>query len=405
MVNVMALCASGSQNGGIRDGRDVVAADCTCKAGCNRDGKHLVCTENADSNRNQNAERTPGSTGCKCKTECNEEEQCGHEQTDGRLRIHKTSNETAQVEVIIRTDTRQRPCKGQNGDCGNHCLEASGEGLAELAEGQDAAGNVHQEGEYQCGKGAENQCVGGRAVCECVGNRLEGQLVDTAARVDHSRDAGNDQEQDGDDEVLNRTRTTDDRGFLAGRIDFAALQNLLVVLAHRHKVNVCDHQPENECQRQQCVEVEGDGAQEQGKAIDACVLGQGGGDGSCPAGDRCDDAHGSCGCIDDVGQLCAGNLVLIGNRTHNCTDGQAVEVVVDEDEHAEERGRQQRAAAALDDVGCPFAVGAGRARLGHEGYQDAQHDQEDQDANVVADFAAHDRECGLGRVQRVAATK
>ena len=47
-----------------------------------------------------------------------------------------------------------------------------------------------------------------------------------------------------------------------------------------------------------------------------------------PGRNRRNDADWRGGCINDIRQLGAGNLVLVGNRAHDGADGQAVEVVV-----------------------------------------------------------------------------
>ena len=76
--------------------------------------------------------------------------------------------------------------------------------------------------------------------------------------------------------------------------------------------------------------------------------------------------------------------MLVGDGTHHGTHGEAVEVVIDEDEHTQQNGSQLRAHTALDVLGGPAAEGGGAARLVHQAHHGAQDDQEDQDAHVVA---------------------
>ena len=136
-------------------------------------------------------------------------------------------------------------------------------------------------------------------------------------------------------------------------------------------------------QRQQAVVVIGDLLDEHIKAID-CRRGNIAGNGGGPGGNGSDHAHRSGSRVDDVGQLGAGDLVALGDGTHNGAHGQAVEIVVHEDQDAQQHGNQLRAAAGLDGMLGPAAEGLGAAALVHQIHHDAQHDQEDDDAHVVA---------------------
>jgi len=81
--------------------------------------------------------------------------------------------------------------------------------------------------------------------------------------------------------------------------------------------------------------------------------------------------------------------VALGDGTHNGAHGQAVEIVVDEDQHAQQHGHQLRAAAGLHGLGGPAAEGGGTAGLVHQVHHDAQHHQEDQDGDVDGIDHAH----------------
>ena len=74
--------------------------------------------------------------------------------------------------------------------------------------------------------------------------------------------------------------------------------------------------------------------------------------------------------------------MTLGDGTHNGTHGQAVEVVVDEDQHTQEHGHHLCAGAGLNGLGSPAAKGCGAAGLVHQVHHDAQDDQEDQDGDV-----------------------
>src|SRR5699024_6183400 len=107
------------------------------------------------------------------------------------------------------------------------------------------------------------------------------------------------------------------------------------------------------------------------------IAGHGGG----PGGDGGDDADGRGGGVDEVGELGAGDVVLVRYGAHDAAHGQAVEVVVHEDEHTERDGGQLRADAGLDVLCRPAPEGRGAARAVHERDHRAEDDEEDEDAD------------------------
>lgn len=110
---------------------------------------------------------------------------------------------------------------------------------------------------------------------------------------------------------------------------------------------------------EQGVEIEGDGADEQ---IEAAIILHNAGDGSCPRGNGGDHADGGGSSIDEIGELGAGNMMAIGNGTHDTADSQTVKVVIHEDEHAQQEGSEHGAAAGLDVGLGPSAEGRGSRR-------------------------------------------
>ena len=74
--------------------------------------------------------------------------------------------------------------------------------------------------------------------------------------------------------------------------------------------------------------------------------------------------------------------MLVGDRTHDGTNSQAVEVVIDEDQHAQDGGGDHSAGAGLDVLGSPAAVSSGTASLVDQADHHAQNHQEQQDAHV-----------------------
>ena len=67
-----------------------------------------------------------------------------------------------------------------------------------------------------------------------------------------------------------------------------------------------------------------------------------------PGRNWCDDADRRRRRVDQISQLCAGDLELVRYRTHNTADSEAVEIVVDKDQNTQADRRQLRANAVLD---------------------------------------------------------
>ena len=74
--------------------------------------------------------------------------------------------------------------------------------------------------------------------------------------------------------------------------------------------------------------------------------------------------------------------MALRHGTHHGAHGQAVEIVVDEDQHAQQHGQQLRTGAGLHGLLGPAAEGSGTAGLVHQVHHDTQDDQEDQDGDV-----------------------
>ena len=107
-----------------------------------------------------------------------------------------------------------------------------------------------------------------------------------------------------------------------------------------------------------------------------------------PAGDGGDDADGGGGGVDDVGQLGAGDAEAVRDGTHDRAHGEAVEIVVDEDEDPKAGGGEHGRATALDVAGGPFAVGPRAAGHGDDVDQRPQQGAEEDDVEVQ--LADHD---------------
>jgi len=103
-----------------------------------------------------------------------------------------------------------------------------------------------------------------------------------------------------------------------------------------------------------------------------------------PRGHRGDHAHRGRRGVDEIGQLGTGNFVTLGDGPHHSAHRQAVEVVVDEDQHAQQHGQQLCGAPGLYGLGGPASEGLRAAALVHQIHHDAQRHQKDDDAHVAA---------------------
>ena len=177
--------------------------------------------------------------------------------------------------------------------------------------------------------------------------------------------------------------------FLLGALqngEVALLFGKQLKLAHGTVVELHERERDDEHEGHQRIEVIGNGADEQLDAAHAGVESfSGRGHGGGPGRDRRDHADGRGGRVDEVGQLGPGDLVPISDGAHDRADGQAVEIVVNEDQHAEHERGQLCADARLDVRLGPAAERGGAACLVDQRDNDAEQDEEEEDTGVVRD--------------------
>ena len=77
--------------------------------------------------------------------------------------------------------------------------------------------------------------------------------------------------------------------------------------------------------------------------------------------------------------------MIVRDGTHDCTDCQAVEIVIDKDQDAEHEGSHHSACAGRDMCFGPAAESGAGAGGGDQGYDNAEQDQEKKDAGIVGD--------------------
>ena len=280
---------------------------------------------------------------------------------------------------------------GEDGDGGNHGDEALGHAGHGFLEAENAAGAQVDHGEHQSDDAAPGQAHKGVGVAEgadevagAVG-AAPGVNAEEAANIDHTDGAGNNQGNNGQNKI-------DDLALGIGVFVLAVLQAAQMAvelsghLMHTHGAVVELHQGQgdDEHEGQQGVEVVGDGANEQLDAGEAGVqIGGHAGDGGGPGGDGSDHADGGGGGVNDVSQLGPGDLVAVGDGAHDGAHGQAVEVVVNEDQDAQGEGGQSGAHPGLDVLLCPAAESGGAAGGVDQSNDDAQDNQEQEDTGVI----------------------
>ena len=385
MVHMAAVGTGGCHDGGVRDGGAVVAADGTGQACRNGDDQHLALREGMAHDGDEDGEGAPARAGGKGKEHC-------HKEDDDRQHVlQRCSRATQQVGNVIFCAQQaghagQGPCEGEDQHGADHGLEALGNAGGKVLKGHHIAHAVEHKGEQQGNAAAQHQ------TCRSVAVRKGGNEVHAlkeAAGVDHAEDAGHDQHQHRGDQVRHMAA---DVGAIVhivavgtvGGGKQVAVFGVVLVEFHRAKVRAGEDEEQAHHDGEQGIVVIRNGAQEHGKAVDAGAFRHAGSDRSCPAGHRRNDAHGCCGGIDQISQLCAGHLLPVGDGAHDRAHGQAVEVVVHKDHHAQQQGGKLRTGPGVDVGGGPAAKGGRAAGLVHQGHKDAQHDKEHQNAHVAA---------------------
>ena len=380
---MVALGPGGGHDGGVGDGGAVVAAHGTGHTGGDaHDGQGVVHGEHVLDNGDQDTEGAPAGAGGKGQQAAHGEHDDGQQQLHpGGGGAHKVPDKVLGAQGVGHA--LQGPGEGEDHDGGDHGLKAVGDAAHHLLKGHRAADEIINNGEHQAEGRAQQQAHGGIGVGE------GGDEVDPgpeAAGIDHADDTADYQHRNGEHQVHDGALVLVDlivhHGIGVGAGEQVSLLNgVSLIPGHRAEVHLHHHQADHHHQSEQGIEVIGDGSDEQVQAL--AVLGKAGHGGG-PGGDGGDDAHGSGGGIDDIGQLHPGDVVLVGDGPHDAAHGEAVEIVVNEDEAAQQDRGQLRPHPGLDILLGPAAKGGGAAGLVHHAHHSAQDDQEDQDAHVIA---------------------
>ena len=392
MVKMLTLRTGGGHDGRVGDGGAVVAAHGARAAGGDADDEQLaVSREDGGNDRDQNAKRAPACAGGKGQN-------AGHDENDGgqhtvqprRSGVHQI------VDIYIRAKGvdhgLQRDGQRQDDDRRDHGNKALGHAGHGLLEGQNLPRDEINNRQHQRDDTAPRQTDEGVRIAEGADKiarerRIAGHIgAEEAADIDHADRAGHDQRQHRENEVDHApVRVGRFTGFLHQRRQIA-LRGLGLKFAHGAVIELHGDDCENEHEGQNGIEVIGNGLDEQLNAAHAGVeaLGRGG---NCrrPGRDRRDHAHGSRRGVDQIRQLGTGNFVAVRDRAHDGTDGQAVKVIVNENQNAEHERRQLRACVRLDVRLGPAAKGSRAARCVDQRDNNAQQHEEQENARVGGD--------------------
>jgi len=398
---MVALRTGGGHDRRIGDRRTVVAHDGTCKTRGNADDEKLaVRGEYVCHDRDQDAERTPARAGGERKAAADKE-------YDRREQVIKAPGRALHhAEHVFRRAEHAGHVLERYGECEdeqrrNHGDEALGGAFHGFLKAQKTAADVVDHGEHERDERAPGQSDGGVRSGEGRGKRCAGE---ESADIQHAGDAaGNEHEHRKhkiDDPSLRRS---DDIRLiaapLAGGEEIAVEPRVHFVQLHRAIVKLHERETDNENKRKEAVVVPGDGTDEQLRAgHDALV--HDAGDRRRPRGDRRDHAYGRGGRVDEIGELGAGDAVAVRHGTHDAADGEAVKIVVHEDQYAEKDRSKHRAGAGVHVLFRPAPERRRAARAVHKRNENAEQDEEQENADVPGVRHAGDEAVVDDNVQR-----
>ena len=255
---------------------------------------------------------------------------------------------------------RRRERKDQDG--GDHGAEALGQTFRDIPQADSFSDSEIQAGQKIGGqtsqrKGDKRVCIAQRFndIPGIFGSDPRGLAIESA-RVQHGKGDKEDQQQHGQYEVHDPAPGIDLDIFLFLSAVFVFHSCLPLGFFHFSVVKIHQQQAGDKEQGQQRVEIVGDRADEKLYSGDAGPHIAGHESDSCsPGGNRRYHTYGSCRRVDQVGELGPGDLILVCHGTHDTSDCQAVKVVVDKDQYAEQKCDQSRASPGFDLFPCPAA--------------------------------------------------
>ena len=280
MVDVVALCARGGHDGGVRDGGAVVAADSPCQAGGHADhADGAARREDAEHDGDQDPEGSPGGAG-------GEGDGAGHKEDDGRKEAvegfrgaQRTVDEGTGIQKGSHVLQGGGHGKDQNG--GNHGDKALGNAGHSVLEGYQPPRHQIEDNDHQGHQAAPGKSHGGVRVGEGVQKAQRGIIISggkdplashTSAHIEQGKYADTDEEQHRNHQVDNLS-PVGDRGFVRvgihpfpGSEEIAVFRVFLMEL-HGAVIEFHQRQGDDKYEGQQGVEVVGDRLAEEGDAL------------------------------------------------------------------------------------------------------------------------------------------
>ena len=381
MLDVVAVCTGRGHDGRVGDGGAVVAADSAGKACGDTDHKQVgSVSKDGQHDGDQDAEGAPAGAGGESQTDRDEEDD---RREHGEQAVSRALNETRDVYVSTEETGHvlegERECEDEQ--CGDHCDKTLGDAGGSVLESDDAAQEQVHKGDDQrndAAPGKANRGVGiGKGINEAC-------AVPEAADIHHADDAEYYKYDDRNEHIPN-AGVLNVVFFIVADGAKLALKCLHLGLGHGAVIKAHNGDRNDEYDGQQGIEIVGNGLNEKLDAGDAGVkILRGRGNGSCPGGHGRDHAYRRGSRVNNICELCAGDVVAVGDGTHDGADGQAVEIVVNKNEHTEDKGGDYRADAAVNMLCSPAAKRGGAAGGVDECDHDAQQNEEHEDTCVPA---------------------
>ena len=384
MIHMIALRSCRSHNRGIRYGRAVIAAHCPRHTSGNGDNHQLRIGffKNSDNNGDQDSK---GSPACPCS----EGKETTYQENDGRKQVHQASrcllhrgrNESRRTQAVRHRF--QRPCEGQYQDGRHHSLKAVRQACHAVRKAQHSAYAVKKDGEHH-GKEA-SQSKAHRSIT--VGkSRDEISAGEETASINHPHNAADNQHKNGYYQIHHTASGICSFHFhlffilFPGRKKISVLR-IFFMSCHRSEIKLHHHQADHHGNRQKRVKIIGNRLNENGKSILSFHKARY----RCgPGGDRRYDADRRSRCINEIRQFRAGYIMSVRYRAHYASHCQAVKIIIDKNQNAQNNCSQLRTGPAPDFFFCPASESRRSSRPVHQANHGAQNNKEHKNAHIIA---------------------
>ena len=399
MAQVVTLCARRGEDRRIGYRRDVVAIDCTRERRADsHEEQRVVGGEHADHDGKDKRDRAPGSAHGEADERRHQEDDCRQKGKPHAKPVQHATHKLARSQQVT-AQAAQAPRQNEDHNRADHRAHAFGDAFHKTFERRELTGQEHRSRDHERHTRSDAQARH-RVLADSGG---EVDALEETAHVHHAENREHDQHDNGDDQVEHAAilgdveslvlvdrarRCVVDVGLLGhnrrharmiafvcfdvflgktGRrnrrkgaslarnvIDVVPLGARFLSRAHRAVIELRDQHEEHEEDREQGVEVVGDGLHERREAVFSQIAAHG----NRPRRDRRNDAHRRRRGVDDPRQFLAADMEAVGDGTHDRADRQTVKIVVHEDEDAENRRENRGEARVLHVLRHPFGVGA-----------------------------------------------